>query len=437
MRKLFSFLIIFVILAAFVKVPTVSAGTNISVSCNLTTCTATPESTPLFNESNIWPGYSVTQQITATNTTNQNGQLGLDANEQVSDNEDSFQALATDSLANKILIEIHKGTANGPIVYGGGSTTLQNLYDAGQVALGLIGPTQQGKYFLKATLDPQIGNEHMAANTAFDFTAGFEFTPIQPTNSPQVQGTNNSSGGTGGTSGVTTPVCKDRTPTGFPVLTATAVGGQVNLQWTAVQGASHYAINFGTQPGIYIYGNNNVGNVTTYTVSGLTSGTQYFFQVLGINGCAPGRRSNEATTAGRLLPASTQVGRPAGFSPDQVLGVTEDASGEADQANQEGAVLGDATCAPWKRFLPLILLAIQFVVSLVIYVIYRNPGNRLKHVSALIADIALTALFYYLRNCDCSQVSFLSLLCKWYIIAAIAMALVTQFVNYALIEREE
>lgn len=442
MKRFFLFLLAFVVFLSIGKVNQVFAGTDIQVSCTLSNCTSTPNNVPLFNESNIWPGYIVTQNITATNTTNQNGLFGMDAEEVVGEgsSEQELQALVANSLASNIFVIIRQGTANGPVVYGAnGTTTLQDLYDAGQINLGFINAGQTDKFFLKATLDPQAGNEVMASSTIFNFDAGFQFTPVPPDGPP---GGGGGGGGNGGTSPANPPVCSDTKPSGRPTLSIASISGsQVNLSWTAVAGADHYAIVIGTTSGNYIYGNNNVGNVTSYTVTGLTPGGLYFFQVIPINGCAPGNRSNEVSTNG--TPATGVVNPPTGFAANQVLGATTDATAEAEAAKNgenAGSILGDETaCNPLFQYLPLIFLIIQLVTSFIVYVIFRSPENRTKQIIVVVTDLVLTALFYFLRNCDCSSSvqSFLGLLCQWYIIVAIAAALITQFINYALIEREE
>ena len=54
----------------------------------------------------------------------------------------------------------------------------------------------------------------------------------------------------------------------------------VTLAWDAVTGASGYRIYYGIAPGTYLQSVGqglNVNNVTTYTVTGLSSGTTYYF----------------------------------------------------------------------------------------------------------------------------------------------------------------
>jgi hypothetical protein len=68
---------------------------------------------------------------------------------------------------------------------------------------------------------------------------------------------------------------------------------------------------------MYLFGYNNldVGNVTTYLVSGLTYGTVYYYRVNGFNTAGVGPISNtvEVTTALRPYPSTYAVARTTGF----------------------------------------------------------------------------------------------------------------------------
>ena len=64
--------------------------------------------------------------------------------------------------------------------------------------------------------------------------------------------------------------------------TATAGDKQVALTWAAATGATGYKIYYGTSTGVY-GAPITVGNVTSSTVTGLTTGTTYYFAVSGTN----------------------------------------------------------------------------------------------------------------------------------------------------------
>lgn len=65
----------------------------------------------------------------------------------------------------------------------------------------------------------------------------------------------------------------------------------------------HYTLRYGTKPGEYIYGADNIGGKgsRTFLTESLSPNTPYYFSVRGGNGCAPGSWSNEmAATTLRL-----------------------------------------------------------------------------------------------------------------------------------------
>jgi len=60
----------------------------------------------------------------------------------------------------------------------------------------------------------------------------------------------------------------------------TLASNTVSLEWDAVAQAAGYRIYYGTTPGVYFQSAGqgvNVGNVTTHTLTGLSSGTRYYF----------------------------------------------------------------------------------------------------------------------------------------------------------------
>ncbi len=96
-------------------------------------------------------------------------------------------------------------------------------------------------------------------------------------------------------------------PAGPPVapvgLTATAGGSQAALSWTAVTGAASYNVYQGTAAG----GENATPIATgitaaTYTVTGLTDGTAYYFTVAAVNSSGASGFSNEATATPSTAP---------------------------------------------------------------------------------------------------------------------------------------
>ena len=82
----------------------------------------------------------------------------------------------------------------------------------------------------------------------------------------------------------------------------------MELVWTAVDLATHYSIVYGPSSGNYIYGVDNTGNTTSFTVGGLDPASDYCFAVRAVHDCAPSELSNEICTGevlGQVLGATT------------------------------------------------------------------------------------------------------------------------------------
>jgi hypothetical protein len=79
--------------------------------------------------------------------------------------------------------------------------------------------------------------------------------------------------------------------------------GQVNLSWNAVSNVSYYTVTYGLSSSGYIYGAPSVGNITSYTVSGLAAGRTYYLVLTAVNSCGSSGYSGEvAARAGGTLP---------------------------------------------------------------------------------------------------------------------------------------
>ncbi len=88
--------------------------------------------------------------------------------------------------------------------------------------------------------------------------------------------------------------------------------GQANLSWTSVSGAIGYVVRYGTQPEPDSFSVRlDVGNATSYTVTGLTTEQEYYFVVDSYNASGESLPSN---TAGTDPLAPSQVGELAAWN---------------------------------------------------------------------------------------------------------------------------
>ena len=155
-----------------------------------------------------------------------------------------------------------------------------------------------------------------------------------PTSAPSNNDSNNNNSNNGGGSNPGPYVCNDTDPGAPGTLKATALGGgKVRLDWGNASGPhTTYAVAYGPSVGNYLYGDPNVGNVTTYTVLALNPGGNYCFYVQAQNGCKGGVPSNVVCTN-------------QGVGSFRVLGATDNYNPlvEGIKDSFGGEVLGEAT----------------------------------------------------------------------------------------------
>lgn len=109
------------------------------------------------------------------------------------------------------------------------------------------------------------------------------------------------SSGTTSTSPASAPTCTDTAPGATTpwLYGAVALDARtISLSFTAASNpVDHYALEYGTSPGNYLYGaevmNMNGASQMTFSVEALAPGSTYYFRVRGGNGCATGPWSNE------------------------------------------------------------------------------------------------------------------------------------------------
>jgi len=99
--------------------------------------------------------------------------------------------------------------------------------------------------------------------------------------------------------------------------TATAGNAQVSLSWTASTGATSYNIYFGTSAGVTTANGTRIAGIaaTSYTHSGLTNGTAYYYVVTAVNASgesAPSTQVSATPSAPPPPPVGAALQPPAG-----------------------------------------------------------------------------------------------------------------------------
>jgi len=320
----------------------VSRAADKTVACDGSGCNSGSDA--LFEETNIAPGDSVTQSIEVDNSDNPDD-CGLTLQ-----TKNDIEGEEPGDFATKLFTVIKDGGVDVFGVRDGNDKatddkSLADVFAAGPVSLGTIAAGATNTFDWTVTFGLDAGNTYQSAETEFDFDLVFEC------GEPEVLGL----GGVGGPVGA--PVCTDAKP-GLPTDFAASAGpgtGVVNLSWTPPTAPYTYFLIAYSDSSDWPpkWGNPDVGNVTSYTASGLGSGVYWFWLRAG-NGCMPG------DFVGPISPGAI-AGVPGagpvapGFLPG-VLGVEEEK--EVKGVGEE--VLGEEACTDeyHRWWLPLVIQAI-------------------------------------------------------------------------------
>lgn len=240
-----------------------------------------------------------------------------------------------------------------------------------------------------------------------------------------------------------TDLVVNRTAPAAPTLTLVGTGtGTATLSWNEVEGASDYIIFYGTEPGNYQYAA-RVGNITQYTVEGLTAGS-YFFVVRAVDNVDnQSANSNEVNTGAILGAAGAAAGPAAGFvEAGDVLGdqtdqePTQEEMERAKAEAEKGGVLGEMiTCNPVKLLLPWVILVLQLIILLGAEIVLRRDSSAVKIVIALGTTIVAVALYYLLRNNPCYADGSLAMIVdRFFWLTSGLLSVIVRFLGYGFIE---
>lgn len=385
MSKKFIYLLFSLLLAASMAAMFVGSTTaaDQSILCNSLGCTS--PGTALFSETNVAPGDTVTKTLEVKNQRSETLTIELSAYKKSGTDDDFLEK-----------VDVSVDEVGGGNKYSGslgdflqGSTT---------VALGSISASSTKEFDITLALE-DVGNEYQGKGANFDISVDVAGEPDE-TGSSSVSGSSASSSS-----------CGASVPTSAPILSALSTSDNtVLLTWTSVDPVTHYAIRYGYSSGAYSFGATNVGNTTSYTVRSLAGETTYFFQVAGVNDCAPGPWSNEA--------AASPAGAILGFGPapgfERILGTATESAEIKDEEVEnkkeggQGQILAEGECGtlfPW--WAPLIL---QLIITVLFIVMLRKEDSRIRVIWILLTVGLLSQIFHILIGCPCSEGN----ICQWY-----------------------
>jgi hypothetical protein len=242
-------------------------------------------------------------------------------------------------------------------------------------------------------------------------------------------GSSGSSGGgsgTGATTPATAPVCNASKPGTVSNLRITSTGANsISLAWNAANGADDYGVFFYRLSDNTEYGAASIGNVTSFSINGISGQAQYRFEVFAKNGCQPGDRvsvtssvltgpvlsTRPVSDAGQVLGATTEEVTPSPLPTlvptpvatprptPQILGVEDSAP----------------VCAAYLVYIPWIFLLAQLGILMVIEMFTNAKDKMMKYGLYALVTVGSIGLFYLLGSCDCgSTATLLGMLCTWY-----------------------
>ena len=332
MKKIYAALILLLGYFSFFTLDVLAA--DLDVTCDSGSCSVLP-SGPLFSETNIYPNWGVTKTIKAINNYTQDATFAVE----VADLTD------LNGLGDILEITIKK-TGDAVNIY---NDNLTNFKNYGYLLLSDISAGGTQDYDFGVKMQKSADDQYQNLNLDFDLTLGFELLPLSssPTSTPTPSG------------------CIASAPFPPTSLVAAAVSSSViNLTWIApLEAVTHYAVSYGISSGSYTYGAANIGSVTSYTISELSSGTTYYFVVYAVNDCASSGPSSEtsAVTFG-VLGAFVAPGPAPGF---EVLGEVEESDGEGEVGGGISTGVAGAVTAK-RRYWPLVFIFLAIVLWVVI-----------------------------------------------------------------------
>lgn len=341
MKKLI--ILVFTILIIFgLKSSVLAADLNVECPEPATVCTKTGVD-PLFETSidGFWyPGRSLTKTVYLKNNSSQKREMAVKGS----------RTSTINILENKMQLSI---VGSGTIIWSG---SLNDFYVKDKIILGTFNGGSSAIYNFTVSMDQNLQDDYKDKKTVFDMTLGFWGDILD-------------SGGDGGNGGgtVSASVCnetKPEKPGNFSVKIGLQAG-QALLSWNLPkEPLTYFLVAFSDNNISPKWGNPNIGKTDNFTVSGLGSGTYWFWLRSG-NGCMTGDFVGPVSLS---LPASnliitTEENLPQGFTP--ILG--EETPGEIDQ---ESVAFSGGQLSFWQnlwQFLKNLFFLLKTRISAMIF----------------------------------------------------------------------
>jgi len=302
---------------------------------------------PLFSstQDGFWyPGRTLTKTINLKNSSSETREMAIKGE----------RTSPAGILENVMHISIVGGTT---VVWSG---SLADFYTQDKVEMGIFAPGANLDYHFTVSMSSLADDNYQNKQTVFNLTLGFWGEPIStppptPTSMPAPTATPTPAPGAVLGVGVSAPVCTDTkpgTPTNFTAVAGPAAG-QVTLSWALPNPPYTYFLIAYSDSSSWPpkWGNPNVGNVTSFVVSGLGSGT-YWFWIRAGNGCMPGDFAGPVSVSISGTPGGPGIAP--GFLPGVLGQATPSGQLSSPQSSQEGEVSGGESKS--KLWLPWVVL---------------------------------------------------------------------------------
>jgi hypothetical protein len=259
---------IFLIIFLFIFTLPVSAGNNLSVTCDALSCTKS-SNLQLFDEKNIAPGFSKTQTITVINERPDRCNLQFKLS----------QSLISSPLYSVLMLSVFE---NNTIKTAGPFNDLANNKNH---SIGNIDSHQSKDYLWTTSLNQSLGNDYKLLKSFYDLDLNFIC----------------------GEGGESDNSCYSSSPVNYPInFKATPGQHSVTLTWEETKDLfTYYLISYSSEKHAATFADANIGGrgTTSHTIYNLSADVTYYFKIRTGNFCAPGPFSDivSATPSGQKI----------------------------------------------------------------------------------------------------------------------------------------